>query len=178
MKNKHEILNFPSSVLKDIFEIIYKVLGNSKEEILTFICLNILDQLIKNDALKDNCFFDLAEMLFGQMKDKNILMMIAAVKCLTQLFRFTKETKLVLLKLKKLQKRLSEKLKEDIKKSEFRRNIVHAYFESIFLIFWVEKNVELKKRVLDESYAPQFIDECFGQIRQLLAEGEQSMMGS
>ena len=155
---------------------VYKILSNTKEEILIFLSLNILNQLIKNDSLKDGCFFDLAEVLFGQMKDKNILMMIAAVKCLSQMFHFTKEPKLLILKLRKLQKRLADKLREDIRKSEFRRNVVHSYFECILLIFWTERNVDHKKRALDENLASLFIEECFGSIRSLLAEGEQSSM--
>ena len=154
----------------------YKILGSTKEEILIFLSLNILNQLIKHDSLKDGCFFDLAEVLFGQMKDKNILMMIAAVKCLSQMFHFTKETKLAGLKLRKLQKRLADKLREEIRKSEFRRNVVHSYFECMLLIFWTERGVEHKKRVLDEALATLFVEECFSSIRALLAEGEQSSL--
>lgn len=65
-------------------------------------------------------------------------------------------------------------MKDEIKVSEFRRHVIQAYFESANLLFWNERGVDFKKRFLDESNAAAYIDEVFGAVKSVLAEGDQS----
>lgn len=65
-------------------------------------------------------------------------------------------------------------MKDEIKVSEFRRHIIQAYFESVNLLFWNERGVDYRKRVLDETTSGAYIDECFTAVKQVLSDGEQS----
>jgi hypothetical protein len=65
-------------------------------------------------------------------------------------------------------------MKDEIKASEFRRHVIQAYFESVNLVFWNERGVDFKKRVLDEANSAAYIEEAFGAVRSVLVEGEQS----
>lgn len=65
-------------------------------------------------------------------------------------------------------------MKDEIKVSEFRRHVIQAYFESVNLLFWNERGVDYRKRILDESNAGPYIDECFAAVKQVLSDGDQS----
>jgi hypothetical protein len=65
-------------------------------------------------------------------------------------------------------------MKDEIKVSEFRRHIIQAYYESVNLVFWNDRGVEFKKRILDDNNSTAYIEECFTAVRQVLTEGEQS----
>jgi hypothetical protein len=65
-------------------------------------------------------------------------------------------------------------MKDVAKESEFRRHLIQANFEMVNLIFWIERGVDPKKRILDDTTGPAFINECFATIKQVLSEGEQS----
>lgn len=104
--------NFPSSVFKEINEVVLKVLTNTKERDLSLICLNVLCQLIENDAVKDGSFFDLTNLFFEQIKAGRVgkgelAKVISSLKSLVKLMKHTKENKLNSLNLKKISKKLA-----------------------------------------------------------------------
>jgi hypothetical protein len=112
LKNKHEVSNFPSSIFKEINEVVLKVLSNTKERDLSLICLNVLCQLIENDAVKEGSFFDLANLFFEQIKTGRVgkgelAKIIFSLKSLAKLMRHTKDSKLNSLNLKKMSKKLA-----------------------------------------------------------------------
>jgi hypothetical protein len=112
LKDKHEVSNFPSSIFKEINEVVLKVLATTKERDLALICLNMLCQLIQNEAVKDGSFMELANLFFEQVKAsrgvrEELPKMIFSLKSLTKLMTHSKETKLNVVNLKKMQKKLS-----------------------------------------------------------------------
>jgi hypothetical protein len=163
-------------VYKEIFDVAYKVLAGAKDKVLVFICISIIGEIIKNDGIKDGIFIDLAELFLSQMKDNssNVHILIGGIKALAALLAHCRDPKIPLASIRKIQKRISQYVRQDFQLSELRRFIVQAHFEGIKLAFWTERAIDPKKRVLDENTAHAFIDDCFSNASALLSEGEQS----
>lgn len=174
VKEAKDVKDFPKSIFQDLMVLTMKIMEGSKYKDLRLMGLYLLKSLVKLGTVvgPDN-FSDVAATCFEFVKTRDFKLKVTAAKALTYLFRVGSELSLTSSSVKKHYKKVLLMMNEWMT-SELRRNFVEAFHSAFRLAYWIDSNVDPKKRKLSEDTSQQYIGGCILQAKGILASGAKS----